>query len=113
MKNILDRGRTGVIAACCLCLAACSQGEGESCQISADCEDGLICERDEGSRGQCVDPDEVDPDTRPDGAMMDPELPPDEVMQDAAVDAGADAATDAGIDAALDEDASLDEDDAG
>ena len=35
--------------------SACEQGEGQPCEVRADCEDGLLCQIEEtGSTGQCV-----------------------------------------------------------
>ena len=47
-----------LIAACALLgLVACTQGEGESCQVDDDCEDGLECTSDgrDIERGVCVE----------------------------------------------------------
>jgi len=114
MTNVSDRGRIALLGACCWLLAACSQGKGESCQVARDCDDGLICKQDDGSRGQCIDPDEVEPDAGAKDAMIDPHLPLD--LVEAGAEAGTDAATDAGFDAATDaqaDAAGMDEDDAG
>src|SRR5690349_4568305 len=108
--NTLELGRIGLLAACCLSLVACTQGKGEACQNSGDCDDGLVCKRDDGSRGQCADPDDVD-ESVDGGAVPNPDLPDD--VLDAAIDAGPDAATDAGLDAASEVDAGGMDEDAG
>lgn len=44
-------------------LAACSQDEGETCQVTRDCADGLTCVRARGSeRGTCEDPANIEDD---------------------------------------------------
>ncbi len=35
--------RLAFLAAALLSLTACKQGEGEYCQVNADCKDGLVC----------------------------------------------------------------------
>jgi hypothetical protein len=37
-------------------LAACRQGDNETCQVNSDCEDGLVCCRGAGPRGSCHTP---------------------------------------------------------
>jgi len=42
----LKRARTALVFVMCLAagsLVACTRGEGESCQIVSDCDDGLVC----------------------------------------------------------------------
>ncbi|MDD9939615.1 MAG: hypothetical protein OXU20_01005 [Myxococcales bacterium] len=55
-----------------LVLGGCTQGEGEPCQVDADCESNLRCDALGGARGTCVselpDMDESD-ETVPDAAM--------------------------------------------
>jgi len=62
-------------------LHACTQAEGESCQINADCDDGLVCRREvSADRGVCVREDDNA------GAVQDAgdnPLPPDMPEDDA------------------------------
>ena len=37
------------------CISACSQGEGEPCQIESDCSSGLVCCAGDSTRGVCRD----------------------------------------------------------
>ena len=41
-------------------LAACSQDEGESCQLEGDCSSGLICCKGAADRGYCSTKDECE-----------------------------------------------------
>lgn len=56
-------------------LAACSQDEGESCQLESDCGSGLICCKGAVDRGYCSTKDECEnevPDSgRPDSGRPD------------------------------------------
>src|SRR5262245_12505968 len=110
MMNRLDL-RIALLLVLGLGLAGCSQGEGESCQLDRDCEDGLECNQTEGSRGECAKPQDIEEMKVDAKAPEDTDLSSDPEM-DAAIDAGA-PATDAGFDAAIDVDAGTDEDDAG
>jgi hypothetical protein len=69
-------------------LLACTQTEGETCQVNSDCEDGLVCSRESrADRGACIRRDDaVDPMGDPE---EDPELPPDPPITDPEDDAGA------------------------
>ena len=73
-------------------LAACSQGDGEPCQRSSDCEDGLVClSLGRGTeRSVCGSPAEEEVDAGDDDAG-DPMLPPDDAGRE---DAGPDDAGD-------------------
>jgi hypothetical protein len=62
----------------CATLMGCKQGEGDRCQVQADCEDGLICQLpvqgSPQSGGVCVAPgmvstDLASPDSNPPGDM--------------------------------------------
>ena len=52
-------------------LVSCKQGEGERCQLTSDCEDGLVC----GSAGGGTDTqtcrEQVPPGSTPDAQPMD------------------------------------------
>jgi hypothetical protein len=62
-------------------LLACTQAEGETCQINEDCEDGLECRRESSAdRGVCVRPEENGRETQ---ETDDPVLPPDTPEDDA------------------------------
>ncbi len=69
-------------------LLACTQAEGDTCQVNSDCGDGLVCSRESrADRGACIRRDElIDPMGDPD---EDPELPPDPPVTDPEDDAGA------------------------
>jgi len=51
-------------------VAGCTQGEGDSCQVTDDCESGLICDARGGARGTCVTelPGTDEPDEEPDAS---------------------------------------------
>jgi hypothetical protein len=49
VKRVL--GIVFVVAAVAIGFAACKQGKGDRCQISADCQDGLLCS---SATGTCV-----------------------------------------------------------
>jgi hypothetical protein len=50
--------RSFVVAVALAGAGACSQAEGDACQVDRDCEDGLICNRNAlgSDRGECVVP---------------------------------------------------------
>lgn len=76
-------------------IGGCKQGEGERCQVTADCDDGLICNQAtfECVQGMSSGPIDVLPPI--DGPPLDtPDAP------DSAIDAAPDAAPDAPPDAA-------------
>lgn len=53
-------------------LAACSRGEGKSCQVSRDCDNGLLCDIASGSdRGVCRKQDDIEPPTQMDSGVGD------------------------------------------
>lgn len=94
----------------------CAQGEGETCQIDGDCDDGLRCLRGNDDRGMCVD-EGATPSTPDAGDAGEVPLEPDDDAGQAdsgpiaPVDGGGDAATpapDAGGDAAVPADAGRD-----
>jgi hypothetical protein len=68
-------------------VASCRQGEGDRCQVNADCEDNLICNQ---ATQRCA---------RTAGGDIDADVPdppiPDMALPDAAVDAMIDAMIDA------------------
>lgn len=68
-------------------LLACTQAEGDTCQVNRDCEDGLVCRREAAAdRGVCVREDSAE---NPMGdESVDPELPPDEPPAEPEGDAG-------------------------
>jgi hypothetical protein len=96
MKSLPTVAIRSSLLALVLCTGfACKQGEGEVCQVKADCEEGLECN---AGTMRCQRPGSVVADAAPvqiDGAVD--AAPP---VIDAAVDASVDAAVDAGIDAA-------------
>jgi len=56
-------------------LSACKQGEGERCQVSADCDDGLVCNQ---ATQECAQTTGGGIDaTVPDGVDAVPDAPPD------------------------------------
>lgn len=62
--------------------AACKQGEGERCQVTADCEDGLTCNQGQNPpicQGENADNpiDATVPDADPDGPVDADDAPPD------------------------------------
>ena len=62
-------------------LLACTQGEGETCQIDGDCEDGLVCRREVAAdRGVCIREEDNGNEMQ---ESDDPELPPDVPEEDA------------------------------
>jgi hypothetical protein len=68
-------------------LLACTQAEGDTCQVNRDCEDGLVCRREAAAdRGVCVRQEAIDDDMQ--GSEEDPELPPDEPVDEPEGDAG-------------------------
>ena len=81
---------------CGLALTGCSQGENESCQLSSDCDDGLICVRARGNeRGTCETTDSLkDAGTGPVDVPDAAPLPPIDGAID--TDAGAAVEEDAG-----------------
>jgi hypothetical protein len=72
-----------------LALAGCKQGEGDVCQVNADCKSGLICN---AGTMQCQPAAGPDAAPAPDAGPT-PDAP---VAVDAAIDAAPDAAIDAG-----------------
>ena len=54
MKRVLIVCTLGLVGSLVM-LAACKQGEGERCQVTADCEDGLECNM---AKGTCQGGDE-------------------------------------------------------
>jgi hypothetical protein len=76
-----------MLALCLGLTGACKQGEGEVCQVKADCEDGLECN---AGTMRCQKPGSVVADAAP--VIIDASV-------DATVDATVDAAVDAGVDA--------------
>ena len=87
--------------ACLLLLAACSQSEGESCQVNSDCDDGLSCLV-TGLRGTCVSEIAEDSGAPEPGNEM---VSPDASVRDGSAD---DAATDASDDGSVEADAAAD-----
>jgi hypothetical protein len=74
-------------------LFACSQGAGEVCQNTSDCDDGLVCTHESDERGFCQHPADVEK-TTPEDKDSGPEpLNPD---RDASMDASAASDDDAG-----------------
>jgi hypothetical protein len=74
-------------------LFACSQGAGEVCQNTSDCDDGLVCTHESDERGFCQHPADVE-ETTPEDKDSGPEpLNPD---SDASMDASAASDDDAG-----------------
>lgn len=73
-------------------LFACSQGAGEVCQNTSDCDDGLVCTHESDERGFCQRAEDVE---TPPPADKDAGKEPLK-NDDASIDAGADASTDAG-----------------
>ena len=74
-----------------LVLASCEQGEGDVCQVSADCEPGLLCS---ASTGLCERPlvEVVDASPTVDGPPAVDAMPADAMPVDAMpADAGPDA----------------------
>ena len=67
-------------------LAACSAGEGESCQNDRDCDDGLVCGQFDGPHSTCMKPDDSPPDEMKDNG--------DEFPFDGGDDSTTDASTD-------------------
>ena len=56
-------------------ISACKQGEGERCQVSADCDDGLVCNQ---ATLECAQTTGGGIDaTVPDGPDAAPDAPPD------------------------------------
>ncbi|HWU89894.1 MAG TPA: hypothetical protein VN253_21680 [Kofleriaceae bacterium] len=50
-------------------IASCKQGEGERCQVQADCEDGLTCnEAEKICRGSAKNSQDIDAPLAPDAA---------------------------------------------
>jgi hypothetical protein len=93
----LRGGTMSIRFACALAavaLAACTQGEGETCQRDRDCDDGLVCVIATGSpRSVCRSPEDIEEvDAGADAG--EPELPPDE-EEDAGIEPEPDAGTDA------------------
>jgi len=79
-----------VVLAILVVVSACGQGEGQRCQVEADCSGDLVCNRATGtcqSRTSGID-GSIAPDARVDAGPVD-----------AAVDASPDASPDAGVDA--------------
>lgn len=70
-------------------LTACKSGIGERCQVSSDCEDGLVCAP---STDTCAETADSEGDAAVDAPQDGPET-------DAAADAAIDSATDAPTDA--------------
>jgi hypothetical protein len=65
-------------------LAACKQAEGEHCQVTSDCEDGLVCAPlTDTCERNVVNPRDAGPDAEPADAA-----PPDAIPLDAGPDAG-------------------------
>jgi len=78
------------LIACLFLLAACTQSEGQACQVNSDCEDGLTCLI-SGLRGTCVSDVMEDAGTPDSGNET---VSPDASVRDGAVDPVADAAAD-------------------
>lgn len=82
MKRLLAITAALALAGASL-VAACKQGEGDRCQVDADCDDGLICNQATQScaktSGGGIDADVPDP-PMPDAALPDAPI-------DAAIDA--------------------------
>jgi hypothetical protein len=54
LKRVRKTWVVGVWLAVVSSLVACMQGDGQTCQVNADCESGLVCLRCPGSaRGTC------------------------------------------------------------
>jgi len=59
---------------------ACTQGDGDACQIDSDCASGLVCSRTGGNeRGRCEDANTsvATPEDDLDAEVREPELPED------------------------------------
>lgn len=83
--------RLALVLASVLALVSCKQGEGQYCQVTADCEDGLVCAQitdtcEQSAVAPTIDagPDAEIPDAEPPDAMppqcsdgLDNELTPD------------------------------------
>jgi hypothetical protein len=78
--------RSKIVTSLIACIAtslllACTQGEGETCQINRDCEEGLVCRRETSAdRGVCIREEDNVTETPDSG---DPILPPDMPEDDA------------------------------
>jgi hypothetical protein len=71
-------------------VASCKQGEGDRCQVAADCSDGLICNQATQTCAKTLGGG-IDA-TVPDGDIVEIDtLPPIDAPDDAAVDAAVDA----------------------
>lgn len=80
------------LIACLSLMAACTQSEGEACQVNSDCEDGLTCLV-SGPRGTCVSGPMEDAGTTD---IADATVSPEASVRDGATDS---------TDAAADDDA--------
>lgn len=91
LSCVLRRPLRPLSALVAVLLLACSQGDGETCQDTRDCEDGLIClPAGRSERSVCGTRDEADAGGGG-GDEGEPELPPDDAGAD---DAGPDDAGD-------------------
>ncbi len=75
-------GSLVVVAAAALGVAGCKQGEGEQCQVNADCADGLICR--ENGKVCATGADTPVLDAGPDAPWIDAQGPDAEGAPDAA-----------------------------
>ncbi len=64
-------------------IGSCKQGEGERCQVQADCDEGLLCNVGEGvcraASSEAIDA-ELPPDAAPDAPVDAPVDAPDAMM---------------------------------
>jgi len=85
----LGRGFVCIAFALLVLASACSQDEGEPCQVDRDCADGLECRgASNNERGQCVSKDEAQ-DTGDAGIPPEPDAatkPPPAADNDAGAD---------------------------
>jgi hypothetical protein len=78
-------------------LFACSQGAGEVCQNTSDCDDGLVCTHESDERGFCQHPEDVEtPAPEDKDAGQEPLKSDDASAGDGGMDASAASDDDAG-----------------
>ena len=70
-----------------LVLPACTQDDGEACQVDSDCADGLVCAIAGSLRGTCLPPDDLPPeDDTADSGPGDATVDEDVTVRDGAAD---------------------------